>query len=183
MVIAIDDWKLPIFERHLTLARYSYETKPGLVPHTLSLIVKSNSVKDLELVARSANTEAARTRVALHFGWRAPGGGHYLSDAAGRTPEVGFPWSMALMDGGLLKNGTHADIPDGRVFWTCGGNPLWHAFFWWDRSGDTRGASNSGFYVRGFAMDQRVAAFEFAKQAFPGIVARQNFPLVLQAPP
>lgn len=57
---------------------------------------------------------------------------------------------------------------------------LWHAFIWWDRSDDQRGASNSGFYVRGFPYEEREPAFDFACAAWPKVVARQRHPLVLQ---
>ncbi|ODM71693.1 hypothetical protein [Bradyrhizobium elkanii] len=94
------------------------------------------------------------------------------------------------MDGGLLKNGRHPDVPDGRVWWTCGGREdLVYAFFWWDRSVDRRGACNSGFYVRGF-QPERLApetakvnaglAFDYACEIFPSVVSRQRYPLVLQ---
>jgi len=80
------------------------------------------------------------------------------------------------------------DDPDGRVHWACGGKPLWFAFFWWDRSGDRRGNSNSGFYVLGFEPDElnfesaneaARLAFAFACEQWPDVVQRQNFPLVL----
>lgn len=66
------------------------------------------------------------------------------------------------------------------MFWTCGGKPLWLAFFWWDRSIDKRGASNSGFYVRGFEHTDRQAALDYAGTVFPDVVSRQKHPLVLQ---
>lgn len=126
----------------------------------------------------------------------APRLGHYLHNPNGSTQYhprqaiPGFPWSDALLDGGLLKNGQEPDRCTGRVRWTLGGTPLWHAFYWWDRSVDHRGASNSGFYVCGFdavlehytteAMQrQRDEAFEFAKSQFPRVVARQPHPLVI----
>lgn len=122
---------------------------------------------------------------ALYFGYN--NGGHFLYwpgmvcnyvDLQRAAP--GFPWSIGLLDSGLLTNGKHADIYDGRVFWTCGGHPLWLAFFWWDRSGDNRGASNSGFYVCGFELTDRQAAFDYAGSIFPQVVARQHHLLVLQ---
>ena len=123
---------------------------------------------------------------ALYFGcWDEPG--HYLHTPNGRRwverefPDL--PWGVGLMDGGLLKNGKRADRPDGRVFWTCGGLAFWYAFFWWDRSVDTRGACNSGFYVRGFGWPQATEAFAYACEQFPKVVARQKFPLVLQDQP
>lgn len=125
-------------------------------------------------------------RLALHFGYQT-GGGHFLQRGDGSTvyrPRIAYPslpWDDGLMDSGLLKNGRHADVPDGRVFWTCGGRlEFWLAFFWWDRSGDHRGNSNSGFYVRGFEVADRQAALDFAGAVFPRVIARQAFPLVLQ---
>lgn len=93
----------------------------------------------------------------------------------------GFPWTMGHLDTGLLVNGKRADDPDGRVWWTCGGiNVLWHAFYWWDRSGDSRRGSNSGFYVRGFAIDGCELAFGWACATWPRVVRRQLHPLILQ---
>ncbi|WP_242095450.1 hypothetical protein [Sphingomonas sp. CROZ-RG-20F-R02-07] len=114
--------------------------------------------------------------------------GHYLHTPKGKTiwdacrdiPD--FPWSMPLLDGGLLRNGERTDIYDGKVFWTCGGLSFWYAFFWWDRSADKRSASNSGFYVRGFGWPETTAAFDYASEQFPRIFARQKHPLILQNP-
>lgn len=84
------------------------------------------------------------------------------------------------MDSGLLKNGQRPDVCDGRVYRTLGGKrELWHAFVWWDNSVDRRGGSNSGFYVRGFGVGDHEEAFEFARETFPKVVARQRHPLVL----
>ncbi|HAM42111.1 MAG TPA: hypothetical protein DCS42_06925 [Nitrospiraceae bacterium] len=59
--IAIDDWKLPIFDRHLSKAGHTYEMGPGVTEDTLLLTVESNDMAALEIVVRSANTEAAQT--------------------------------------------------------------------------------------------------------------------------
>lgn len=99
-----------------------------------------------------------------------------------RRDFPGFPWSESHLDCGLLKNGKHPDVCDGKVYWTAGGRSLWYAFFWWDRSKDTRGASNSGFYVRGFGWPEAQQAFDYACAAFPKVVAGQAYPLVLQGP-
>lgn len=124
-------------------------------------------------------------RLALYFGcWRMAG--HYLHDANGRhiygdkrPPDL--CWNDALMDTGLLENGRVKDEVTGRVFWTCGGaTAFWHAFYWWDRSVDRRGKSNSGFYVRGFGGYEEQEAFDYACTVFPGVVARQARPLALQ---
>jgi hypothetical protein len=124
-------------------------------------------------------------RRALYFGYGS--GGHFLrsGDSAHDTLDParkypGFPWTIGHLDTGLLTNGRVRDTPDGRVYWTCGGKSgLWFAFYWWDRSGDKRSNSNSGFYVSGFEIGQAEAAFEYACAAWPAIVARQNFPLRL----
>lgn len=125
-------------------------------------------------------------RLALYFGYG--DGGHFLRGLPGGRSTIdpqhdipGFPWTAPLLDTGLLKNGRVDDAPDGRVWWTCGGvRVLWQAFYWWDRSGDSRPASNSGFYVRGFELADRADAFAFACATWPAVVARQQHPLVLQ---
>lgn len=149
--------------------------------------------RDPQTVARGlTRLEAAVARskeagpLALYFGcWDQPG--HYLHRPNGGRmwdpePSLQLPWNTGHMDGGLLKNGKRADKPDGRVWWTCGGLTFWYAFFWWDRSGDARGASNSGFYVRGFGWPETREAFDYACSAFPHVVDRQKHPLVLQDP-
>jgi hypothetical protein len=45
---------------------------------------------------------------------------------------------------------------------------------------DTRGACNSGIYVRGFGRSEADAAFEYGCSQFPTVIKRQKFPLVLQ---
>lgn len=58
--VFIDAWKLPIFERHLSEAKYSYTQHPGLTPDTLQLHVMTNSVLELKPVIEAANAEAQR---------------------------------------------------------------------------------------------------------------------------
>lgn len=114
--------------------------------------------------------------------------GHYLHLPNGQTvwnrdKRVGdIPWNDGLMDAGLLKNGKRPDRYDGKVYWTCGGLSFWYAFYWWDRSVDKRGASNSGFYVRGFGWPEAQEAFDYACATFPTVVARQAHSLTLQEP-
>jgi hypothetical protein len=130
------------------------------------------------------------TKLALYFGYGA--GGHFLRGNGRRDSLVpkrdypGFPWTISHLDTGLLRNGKIPDKPDGRIFWTCVGSDvatdLWYAFYWWDRSGDSRPGSNSGFYVHGFSENEILAALSFACAAWPEIIARQAFPLTLVNP-
>lgn len=64
--IAIDDWKLPIFERHLTQAGYTWEQGRGLTENTMFLYVYTDNAQALETVVRAANTEAAKTGSLKH---------------------------------------------------------------------------------------------------------------------
>ena len=124
-------------------------------------------------------------KLALYFGcWNQAG--HYLHGPGGSSIWSGhglptdLPWDECIMDTGFLKNGKIRDVPDGRVYWTCGGaDALWYAFYWWDRSVDTRGACNSGLFVRGFGWPESEEAFKYACEKFPTVVNRQKFQLVL----
>lgn len=134
-------------------------------------------------MTRDDRIVVAKEKVALYFGYGS--GGHFLRRGDSfRTlsPEEdipGFPWTGALLDSRLLSNRGVPDVPDGRVHWVVGGTPLWLGFVWWDRSGDKRGASNSGFYVQGFHHTELQAALDFACSQWPDVVARQHHPLVL----
>lgn len=138
-------------------------------------------------LAKAVEAGQALGKQALYFGcWDRAG--HYLHLPNGQKVHPGrdfsdLPWGEGLMDTGLLKNGKRPDRCDGRVWWTCGGRALWYAFFWWDRSVDTRGGCNSGFYVRGFGWPQADEAFAYACAQYPRVIARQKHPLVLQAQP
>lgn len=61
--IAIDNWKLPIFERHLSEAGYTFEKGKGLTADTMFLYVETEHGKALELVVRAANAEAAKRKL------------------------------------------------------------------------------------------------------------------------
>ena len=121
-------------------------------------------------------------------------GGHHLHDVqmrhAYRSPR--FDYLAAIpndfpvadertLDGGyapkLAKTGGHlSDQPEGEA-------ALHHVRGWtilafWDRSGDSRGNSNSAFVIRGeLDFDEAVAA---SRQAFPGIWARFTFAVTLR---
>lgn len=125
----------------------------------------------------------ADTKRAFYFGCHDRAGHYFFAPGWNNLWDAreipGFPWTMGNIDGGLLKNGKHPDVYDGKVYWTCGGSPLWLAYVWWDNSVDRRGASNSGFYVQGFDHTQAPEAFAYACSLFPDVVTRQRQALVL----
>lgn len=111
------------------------------------------------------------------------GSGHHMFPEPGK-PSVNFlyqiknfPWSGSDLDGGILEDAGVRDIPDGRVRWLY--RRGWFCFIWWDRSGDGRQGSNSGFYVNGFNENQYVAAYQYACSKFPKVVTRQQKTLIL----
>lgn len=59
--IAIDPWKLPIFERLLKQFGYSFENAGHLTGGALILSVTADNMVALGQVVKAANTEAART--------------------------------------------------------------------------------------------------------------------------
>lgn len=63
--IAIDTWKFPIFERHLSDAGFEYEQAPGAADDTLLLTVQieAQQIASLAAVVLAANQEAARGRL------------------------------------------------------------------------------------------------------------------------
>lgn len=63
-VIVIDNWKLPIFERHLSQAGYAYKWTPGFTDDTGVLTVEMDRLTQaatLQPIVKAANDEAART--------------------------------------------------------------------------------------------------------------------------
>lgn len=130
-------------------------------------------------------------KLAIYFGCIGEAGHYFHNPVDGRSslrvPAPDFPWKVSLVDGGLLKNGKNKKV-DGGVSWTCGGRPdFWFAFYWWDRSVDSRPGSNSGLYVRGFgpakeAFDNIEAAFKYGCEQWPQVIERQKKPLYLIEP-
>lgn len=59
--ICLDAWKLPIFERHLQRAGFTYEVGPGVSGDTLTMYVVTDEGRDLVNVVKQANMEAAKT--------------------------------------------------------------------------------------------------------------------------
>lgn len=58
--IAIDRYKLPVFNKHLTDDGYTYTTGDGVTADTMMLYVEADSVAGLEGTIRAANKEASR---------------------------------------------------------------------------------------------------------------------------
>ena len=63
--IAIDDWKLPIFERHLNQAGYAFDNVGRFTASTLILQVSTDNPDALAIVVKAANDEAAMTKGAI----------------------------------------------------------------------------------------------------------------------
>lgn len=59
--IAIDAWKLPIFERHLKQSGYAWTNAGPLTPDSLVLHVSTSNLQALAIVVKAANDEAAQT--------------------------------------------------------------------------------------------------------------------------
>lgn len=60
--VAIDDWKLATFKRHLDAAGYSYTVGSGVTHDSLILSVKFEWVKDLKPIIEAANAECRNER-------------------------------------------------------------------------------------------------------------------------
>lgn len=57
--VCIDDWKLPVFKKHLDAAGYSYTEHPGITKDALTLRVKYEWVANLKPIIEAANLECA----------------------------------------------------------------------------------------------------------------------------
>ena len=58
--IAIDDYKLTVFTKHLNAAGYAFTTNPGLTPGTLLLQVQAESIAAVGEICRAAQRECSR---------------------------------------------------------------------------------------------------------------------------
>jgi hypothetical protein len=61
IAVAIDNWKLPIFERILRESGYEFEQTKALTRDSLLLMVHTDNLLALAKVVEQANAEAART--------------------------------------------------------------------------------------------------------------------------
>ena len=62
--VAIDDWKLPIFKRHLDAAGFKYEEPVPFTNGTLILRVPYEWVRDLQPIIEAAQRECAERKEA-----------------------------------------------------------------------------------------------------------------------
>lgn len=113
----------------------------------------------------------------LYFGvWEAGEAGHYLyrpgGSFAGRDAERSLPFAPHILDSNLLPQ--EGEQREGVVH-RCVING-WTVLTFWDRSGDSRGCSNSAFIIEG--EHATVAGLDIARERFPTIVTRFKFPLV-----
>lgn len=60
--VAIDSWKLEIFERHLGAAGYAFEVKKGFTKDTLLILVKVERASELVSILEAATKECANAR-------------------------------------------------------------------------------------------------------------------------
>lgn len=59
--IAIDNWKLAIFERHLKNSGYKFKKTNGLAHDAMVLTVDTENLEALSIVVKAANDEAGKT--------------------------------------------------------------------------------------------------------------------------
>lgn len=116
-----------------------------------------------------------------YFGCREAGvAGHYLhepglQEVTGIYGRKSLRALTGIIDG-LLLEACGVEEAQGRGVWT----PLagYMVLAWWDRTGDTRGGSNSAILLR-YAGEVSWQEFvDRAKSAFPEIFARQKVPIV-----
>lgn len=64
--IAIDNWKLAIFKRHLDAGGFVYTEHPGLTPDAMILKVQSPTIAALQPVVEAAQKECGNARKNAH---------------------------------------------------------------------------------------------------------------------
>lgn len=99
--------------------------------------------------------------------------GHYLHRPDGRIEWTRVhPWGSKI-DGGLC-GGNKYNIPDGVTYEHH--KDGWTAVALWDRSGDSRPASNSVFLV--WANASTAEILSAARQQWPQVFTRPKFPVI-----
>lgn len=64
--IAIDNWKLAVFKRHLNAGGFSYTEHPGLTADAMVLKVETPTIAKLQPVVEAAQEECRRARKNAH---------------------------------------------------------------------------------------------------------------------
>lgn len=112
----------------------------------------------------------------FYFGvWDKGGAGHYLhvpgGTASRREAERVLPFAMHILDSHLLPQ--EGPQTEGIVYRSLING--WTVLSFWDRSGDSRGRSNSAFIMDGDYAT--LAGLAIARERFPAIFARFGFAL------
>lgn len=63
--VCVDDWKLPVFRRHLDAAGYTYEGPIPFTPGTSILQVRYEWVRDAQPIIEAAQRECVERREEL----------------------------------------------------------------------------------------------------------------------
>lgn len=61
-VIAIDDWKLPIFNKHLNRANIPFTLETDVIKHVIFITVHTDNLLTLGRVVQAANAEADKMK-------------------------------------------------------------------------------------------------------------------------
>lgn len=100
--------------------------------------------------------------------------GHYLFEKGMRSVRGSliprdFPCPAGYLDSGFLTPGT-SEVEGKAALWHVEG---WTILAFWDRSGDSRGKSNSAFVIRG--RHNLEDAIEHSRASFPEVWGRMTF--------
>ncbi len=63
--VVMENWKLPVFKRHLDAAGYTYTEHPGVTKETLTLRVQYEWVSDLHPIIKAAGMECSTVKLSL----------------------------------------------------------------------------------------------------------------------
>jgi len=111
----------------------------------------------------------------LHMPWQ-PG---YQRMGAGRERREELPWDDGMLDSGLAPNDPRQRQGICRLTTVVTDAGTWTALAFWDRSGDSRGNSNSAIIAEGeYTHDEMVALFQ---EHFPVVWERVTAEMELKA--
>jgi len=114
---------------------------------------------------------------AYYFGCYGPAGHVWHGQgmrSLGLSGAEGTPWLAGDVDGGLAPRDGRDELPQGVA--ALHHRDGWTALSFWDRTGDSRGNSNSTFVLEAeLDFDQALA---LARELFPELFARFDFEVV-----